>query len=119
MVGSLKVLTHIRFRNIDDYESYINAIEQDYESEDAIFNGYFYKINTPQPNKLKKSQYRNGCDFKHEIIEYRGKNCFIPTKGDCFVKCNNFLTGQDYKQQYLNFFRSKQRRSKIMTKARF
>ena len=32
---------HIRFRNINDYEKYINAIDQDYESEDAIFNGYF------------------------------------------------------------------------------
>ena len=45
MVGNLKVddqirQTHIRFRNIDDYEAYINAIDQDYESEDAIFNGY-------------------------------------------------------------------------------
>ena len=30
----------------------------------------------------------------------------------------NFLTGQDYKQQYLDFIRSEQRRSNIMTKAR-
>ena len=73
--------THIRFRNIIDYKSYINATDQDSESEDAIFNGYIYKINTPQFNLVNRSQYGNGCDFKHEIIEYRGKNCFIPTKG--------------------------------------
>ena len=46
MVGSLEVgiqirQTHIRFRNIADYETYINAIDQDYDSEDAIFNGFF------------------------------------------------------------------------------
>ena len=85
MVGNLKVgnqirQTNIRFRNVDDYEAYINAIDQDYESEDAIFNGYIHKIDTPQFKKVNQSQYGNGCDFKQEIIEYRGNNCFIPTK---------------------------------------
>ena len=85
MVGNLKVgdqirQTNIRFRNISDYEAYINAIDVDYDSEDSIFNGYIYKINTPQFNKVNRSQYGNGCDFKHEIIKYRGNNCFIPTK---------------------------------------
>ena len=72
----------------------------------------------PQFNKVKGSQYGNGCDFKHEIIEYRGNNCFIPTKGYCFIKCVNFLTSRDYKQQYLDFIRNEQRRTNIMTKAR-
>ena len=123
MVGNLKVgdqirQTHSRLRNFDDFELYINSIDQDYDSEDAIFNGYIYKLDSPQFNKVNRSQYGNGCDFKHEIIEYRGNNCFIPTKGYCFVKCINFLTGNDYKQQYLDFIRSEQRRSNIMTKAR-
>ena len=48
MIGSLKIAdqirqTNIRFKNIDDYECYINSIDRDYESEDAIFNGYIYK----------------------------------------------------------------------------
>ena len=123
MVGNLKVgdqirQTQIRFRYIDDYDSYIKAIHEDYESEDAIFNGYIYKIITPQFNKVSRSQYANACDFKQEIVEYRGNNCFIPTKRYIFVKCINFLTGQDYKQQYLDFIRSEQRRSSIMTKTR-
>ena len=42
----------------------------------------------------------------------------MPTKGYFFVKCFDYLTGQDYKQQYLDFIRSEQRRSNIMTKAR-
>ena len=107
MVGNLKIgdqirQTHIRFRNISDYEAYINAIDQDYDSEDAIFNGYIYKLNTPQFNKVNRSQYGNGCSFDKIIVEYRGNNCYIPTKGYCFVKCVNFLTGQDYKQHYLD-----------------
>ena len=123
MVAKLKAgdqicQTHSRFRNISDFEAYINSIDQDYDAEDAIFNGYFYKLETPQFNKVNRSQYGNGFDFKYEIIEYRCKNCFIPTKGFCFVKCVNFLTGEDYKQQYLDFIRSGKRRSNIMTKAR-
>ena len=122
MVGNLKVgdqirQTHIRFKNRDDFEAYINAIDG-YDAEDSIFNGYIYKLDTPQFNKVNRSQYGNGCDFKHEIIEYRGNNCFIPSKDYCFVKCINFLTGQDYKQQYLDFIRSEQRRSNTMTRAR-
>ena len=123
MDGNLKVSdqirqTKIRFRNMDDFEAYINSIDQDYDSEDTIFNGYIYKLNTPQFNKVNRSQYANGCDFKHEIIEYRGNNCYIPTKGYCFVKCINFLTGEDYKERYLDFIGNESRRSNIMTKAR-
>ena len=123
MVCNLKVgdqirQTHIRFRNMDDFEAYINAIDEGYDAEDAIFNGYVYKLNTSQFNKVNRSQYGNGCDFKHEIIEYRGNNSFIPTKGNCFLKCINFLTGQDYKQLYLKFIRNEQRRSNIINKAR-
>ena len=104
MVGTLIVgdqlrQTHIRFRNMIDFENYINSIDEGYDADDSIFNGYIYKINTPKFNKVKRSDFGNGCDFEHEIIEYRGNNCFIPTKGYCFVNCNNFLTGQDYKDK--------------------
>ena len=123
MVGNLKVgdqirQTHIRFRNTDDFEAYINSIDQDYDSDDSFFNGYIYKINTPQFNKINRSQYGNGCNFDKIIIEYEGNKCFIPTKGYCFIKCINFLTGQDYKQQYLDLIRNEKRRSNIMTMAR-
>ena len=76
----------------------MNAIDQDCESEDAIFNGYNYKKDTPQINLVNRSHYGNGCDFKHDNKEYRGNNCFIPTKRYCFIKCTNFSTGEDYKQ---------------------
>ena len=113
MVGELSIAnhirqTHIRFRDNFDYESFINAIDQNYETEDAIFNGYIYKIDTPQFNLYETSQYGNGCDFKHEIIEYRGKKCCIPTKAYCFVKRVLFITGEDYKQQKLDVIRNRE-----------
>ena len=79
MIGTLIVgdqlrQTHIRFRKMIDFETYINSNDQDYDSDDAIFNGYIYKIDTLIFNKVNRSQYGNGCDFKHEIIEYQGNN---------------------------------------------
>ena len=103
MVGSLKVgdqirQTHFTFRNVNDYEAYINAIDQDYDSEDAVFNGYIYKIDTPQFILVNRSRCENCFKFRHDLIEFRGNICFIPTKGYCFVKCLNFLCCEDYKQ---------------------
>ena len=123
LVGNLKIgdqirQTHIRFANMDGFKAYINAIDEGYDAEDAIFNGYIYKSKTPQFNKVNRSQYGNGCSFDKLIVEYRGNNCYIPTKGYCFVKCSNFLTGQDFKDQYLDFIRNEKRRSNIMTRAR-
>ena len=56
MVGNLKIgdqirHTHTRFRNMDDYEAYINSTDEGYDSEDAIFNGYIYKLDTLQFKK--------------------------------------------------------------------
>ena len=45
MVGELKKCyqireIHIRFKNITDYEAYIKSIDDVYDAEDAISNGY-------------------------------------------------------------------------------
>ena len=123
MAGSSKVgdqigQTHIRFRNITDYEAYVNYIDEGYDAEDSIFNGYIYKINTPHVNFVSRGQYGNGCDFNLEIFEYRGKNCYNPSKGYCLVKCISFLTGKDYKEQYLDFIPNEKRRKNCIAKAR-
>ena len=53
-----------------------------------------------------------------EIVEYHGRNCYIPTSGMCFVKCINYFTKKDYTEEFLTFIRSEQRRSNVMTSAR-
>ena len=124
MIGNLKVgdqirQTNVRFRNMDDFEAYINAIDEGYGAEDAIFNGYIYKLDTPIFKKVNRGQYGKGCDFNKIILENQGNNCFIPTKGYYFIKCINFLTGEDYKQQYLEFIRNEKRRSNFMNRLEF
>ena len=78
--------TNIRFRKLDDFESYINATDIDYDTEDVTSTGYVDKINTPQFNKVNRSQYGKGTDLKQDIVEYIGKKCYNPTSGNFVIK---------------------------------
>ena len=102
---------------MDDFESYINAIDVDYDSEDLTSTGYVYKINTPQFTVVKRSAYGKGTNYMQEIVEYHGHNCYIPTSGMCFIKCFNYFTKKDYTDEILTFLRTEQRRSNVMTSA--
>ena len=81
-----------------------------YDGEDVIFTGWLYKLNTPEFNKVNKSQYGRGTYLKQDIVEYKGNNCFIPTCGNCFIKCINFLTGKDFTDENVTLIRTEQRR---------
>ena len=103
---------------IDDFENFIIAINNGgYHSEDVIFTGWLYKLNTLEFNNVNRSQYGRGTVFKQEIVEYLGNNCYIPTGGKCFIKRNIYLTGKDYAEEFLTFIRTEQRRSNVMISA--
>ena len=55
IIGPIEYKTNIRFKNMDDFERYINAIDVDYDSEDVTFIGYVYKLDTPQFKVVKRS----------------------------------------------------------------
>ena len=87
IVGPVEHKTNIRFKNMDDFENYINAVDVDYDSEDVTFTGYVYKLNTSHFKVVKRSEYGRGTNYMQEINEYHGQNCYIPTSGMCFIKC--------------------------------
>ena len=60
IIGPIEHKTKIRFKNMDDFERYINAIDIDYDSEDVTFTGYVYKLDTPQFKVVKRSAYSRG-----------------------------------------------------------
>ena len=63
LVGEVERKTNIRFKNADDFESYINAIDNSgNDSEDVIFTKWLYKLNTPEFVKVNRSQYGRGTD---------------------------------------------------------
>ena len=119
LVGELEQKTNIRFKKVDDFESYIKAIDNSgYDSEDVIFTGWLYCLNTPEFKKVNRSQFGRGTDFKQDIVEYIGNNCFIPTSGNCFIKYIIYFTKKDYTEEFLTSIRTEQRRSSVMTSAR-
>ena len=69
MIGELKQKTNFRFRNVDDFETYINAIDNGgYDSEDVLFRGWLCKLNTAEFNKVNRSHYARGTLFKRNIV---------------------------------------------------
>ena len=78
-----------------------------------------YKLYTPEFNRVNKSQYGRGSDFKQDIVEHAGYSCYIPTSSNCFVNCPNHLTDKDYMKEVLIFIRTEQRRSNVITSAGF
>ena len=118
IIGHIERKTNIRFKNMEDFESFENAISVDYDNGDVIFNGYVYKLETPQFKVVKRSGYPKGSNFMQQIFEFCGQNCYIPIGGDCFIKFIKFLTGKYFAEDFLTFIRTEQRRSNVTTSAR-
>ena len=107
LVGEIEQKTNVRFKNNDDFETYFNAIDNSgYDSDDVIYTGWLYKLNTPEYKKVNRSQNGGGTDFKQDIVEFRGNNCYIPTSGNCFIKCISYFTKKDYTEEFLAFIRT-------------
>ena len=119
LIGEIEQKTSSRFKNTDDFDAYINAIDNGgCDSEDVIFTRWLYILNRPEYKKVNRSQYGKGTDFRQDIVEYKGNNCYIPSSGNCFLKCINFFIEKDYTEEFLTFIRTQQRRSNVMTSAR-
>ena len=56
LVGKIEQKTIIGFKNVDDIEIYLNIIDNSgYDSDDVIFTGWLYKLNTPEFNEVNRS----------------------------------------------------------------
>ena len=106
IIGPDEHKTNLRFKNMDDFESYINAIDDDYDSEDVTFTGYVYQLNTPKFNRVNRSHYGRGANFGQDVVENIGNKCYIPTGGNSFIKCINCFTKKDYTEKFLIFIRT-------------
>ena len=61
-IGPVVRKTNIGFTNMDDFESYLNAVDFDYDSRDVTFTGYVCKKNTHQFKVVKRSAYAKGTN---------------------------------------------------------
>ena len=52
LIAELERRTNSKFKTIDDFETYNNAIGVDYNGGDVILTGWLYKLNTLQFNSV-------------------------------------------------------------------
>ena len=96
LIGETEQKTNIRFKSLDDFETYISAMNNcGYDSDDVVFKGRLDKLGTLEFKKVNRFQYDRGTDFKQDVDEYIGNNCYIPTSGSCFIKCIKYFTRKD------------------------
>ena len=72
IIGPFEHKTNIRFKNMDDFESFIDAIDIEYDGEDVTFIGYVYKLKTRQLNFVGRSAFAEGTNYMKVISEYYG-----------------------------------------------
>ena len=118
VIGPVEQKTNIRFRSMDAFENYLNAIDIDYDSKDVTFTGYVYILNTPELKVVKERAYAKGTNYMKKMVKYRGQNCYIPTSGSCFINCNTYFTIKDYTQEVQDFITNEKYQSGLMTSAR-
>ena len=69
LIGKIEQKTNIRFKNFDDFETYINVIDSGGYDSDDVFLGWLYKLNTLEFNEVNRAQYGRGTDFNQDIVE--------------------------------------------------
>ena len=117
-INGIKKKTNMRFENYNDIESYIEKTDEKDDGEDVVFEGDAFQPPQPDFKPIKRSNYGKGSNHLFDIQQFFGTNCYIPTGNNCFVKCINYLAGNDYTQQYLDFISEGDRRKNVMTLAR-
>ena len=65
----------MRFKNVEHYEPYINNIDMDYNADNTIFTAYIYNLNTPELDKVNRSEYGKATNFKQDTVEVIDDNC--------------------------------------------
>ena len=105
VIGPVEHRTNFRFRNFDDFETYRNARDLDYDSGDVTYTSYIHELNTPQFETVKRSAYAKSTNCMREIVGYHGQNCFIPTSRNCSIENLSFLTEKNYQEEFQDIIR--------------
>ena len=79
VIGLVERKTNNRFRNMDDFESCINALDVSYNSDDVTFSGHVHKLITPKFKVVKRIAYCKVTNYMKEIVPYKRQICYIPT----------------------------------------
>ena len=105
-------------KDSDELAKFIDKILDKYDNHPSIYytgNIYRYFRNFKRVNKL---EYGRGANEFNNILEYEGKNCYIPSGNGCFLKCTNYIFDKDFSIEYFEFIKSYKRRPNVMARCR-
>ena len=106
------------FKDSDELAKFIDKILDKYDDHPSIYyTGNIYRyFRSYKP--IIRSEHGRGANEFFNILEYEGKNCYIPSGNECFLKCINYIFKRDFSREYFEFIKSYKRRTNVMTRCR-
>ena len=100
------------------YAKFINRILDKYDDHPSIYyTGSIYRY-FRNFKRVNRSEYGRGANEFNNILEYEGKNCYIPSGNGCFLKCINNIFDKDFSIEFFEFIKSYKRRTNVMARCR-
>ena len=59
LIGYVEHRTNFKFDNVDVFETYIDATDADYDSQDVIVTGWLCQLNTLEFNRVNRGLSSN------------------------------------------------------------
>ena len=102
------------FKDSDELAKFIDKILDKYDDHPRIYyTGGIYRYFRIF-KRVNRSEYGRGANDLNNILEYEGKNCYIPSGNGCFLKCINYIFDKDFIIEYFEFIKSYKRRPNVM-----
>ena len=103
------------FKDSNELSEFIDKILDQYDDHPFIYytgNIYRYFKNF---KRVTRSDHGRGANEFNNILEYEGKDCYIPSGNGCFLKRINYIFKKDFSIEYFKFIKSYKRRPDFMS----
>ena len=97
---------------------FIDKLLDRYDDHPSIYytgNIYRYIRNF---KRVTRSEHGRAANEFNNILEYKGKNCYVLSGNGCFLKCINYIFNKDFTMEYFEFIQSYKRRTNVITRCR-
>ena len=106
------------FKDSEELAKFIDKLLDKYDDHPSIYyTGGIYRY-FRNFKRVNRSEYGRGADEFNNILEYEGKNCYIPSGNGCFLKCVIYIFDKDFSIEYFEFIKSYKRRPNVMARCR-
>ena len=105
------------FKDSNELAKFIDKLLDKYDDHPIYYTGNIYRY-FKNFKRVNRSEHGRGANEFNDIQEYNGKNCYIPDRNGCFLKCINYIFNKDFNKEYFEFIKSYKRRKNVMPRCR-